>query len=96
MLEYGILVFLGLVAVAAKLPRRVFLRLLGFPITVDLSVTTLVYVTHGGTFSGLMVAAICGLATSLFTSGARWAVGYIERGCYFPGRLVKFDPESLK
>lgn len=96
MIEYGILVFLGLVAVAIKLPPRIFLRVLGFPITTDLAVTSIVYATHGGTFSGLMVAAICGIATSLFTSGARWAVGYVERGVYFPGRLVKYDPETLK
>jgi hypothetical protein len=35
-----------------------------------------------------MAAAVAGLMTSALTSGGRWAVGYIEKGKYQPGKIA--------
>lgn len=94
MLETGILVFLGLLGLAIKLPRRIVFRALGYPVALDLSVTALVYVLHLGTFSGLMTAAVAGLFCSATISGMRWAFGYVKADRYYPG-VFHINPRSL-
>ena len=84
-LTSGFIIFFGMLFVALKLERRTSLRLLGFPLTVDLVVSGLTLVLHWGTFSGVMAAAFAGLMTSVFTTVARWLVGYISGGTYYAG-----------
>lgn len=84
-LTSGFIIFFGMLFVALKLERRTSLRLLGFPLTVDLAVSGLTLVLHWGTFSGVMAAAFAGLMTSVFTTVARWLVGYISGGTYHAG-----------
>jgi len=90
-LESGFIIFLGLALLGAKLPVRTSLSLLGRPLLLDVCVSVLAFLMHFGTFSGVMAAAVAGLLCSVFTSVARWAVGYIERGRYVPGRLWQLD-----
>jgi hypothetical protein len=85
MIESGLFVFTGLMLVFLKLPRRTILKLLGYPLTVDICVSLGTYVLHFGTFSGVMAATVAGLMCSAFTSFARWLVGYMAHGKYHPG-----------
>ena len=97
-IESGLIIFLGMLLLAVKLPRRVSLRLLGKPLALDFSVSALAYIMHYGTFSGIMSAAVAGLMCSGFTSLARYAFGYIENKRYIPGRIwqLKLTQAELK
>jgi hypothetical protein len=86
-IESGIIIFIGLLLLAIKLPLRTNLKLLGRPLAVDLTASVLAYILHYGTFTGVMAAAVAGLMCSGFTSVSRKAIGYIEpkTNCYIQG-----------
>jgi hypothetical protein len=94
MLMDGFLVFLGVMAILIKLPLRHTLWLLGRPVTLDVTITILVYFAHAGSIRGLMAAAVAGLMVSGGTSIARWLVGYIDKKTYYPG-YIKLDPKEF-
>jgi NhaP-type Na+/H+ or K+/H+ antiporter len=85
MVSTGFAIFLGLMFLLAKLPRRWTLRLLHYDLALDLSVTLLVLALHFGTFSGLMAATVAGVLTSVGTSVAKHLVGHVHRDQYHPG-----------
>ena len=85
MFTTGAAIFLGLVFIFIKLPRRTMLRWLRYDILLDLAVTLIVLVVHFGTFSGVMAATFAGLLTSVGTSLAKRVFGYIQSDQYFPG-----------
>lgn len=85
MLMTGLMVFLGVALIVAKLPRRLMLRALGHTLALDLSVSIVTLLIHWGTFSGVMAATVAGLLTSLATAGARRLFGFIRGNCYYPG-----------
>ena len=87
MFTTGLAIFLGLVFIFIKLPRRTMLRWLRFDILLDLAVTVIVLVVHFGTFSGIMAATFAGLLTSVGTSLAKRVFGYIQGDQYFPGLI---------
>lgn len=81
----GAAIFLGLVLIFIKLPRRTMLRLLGHDVALDVGVTIITLLVHWGTFSGIMAATVAGLMTSLGTSLAKRAFGHIRGNAYTPG-----------
>ena len=83
----GFAIFLGLLLVCVKLPRRTLLRLLRYDIALDIGVTLLVMFLHWGSFDGVMAATVAGLMTSFATSAAKRVLGYIDRGVYVPGLM---------
>jgi len=85
MLETGLAVFLGLAFIFIKLRRRTMLRLLNHDMWLDVAVTMIVLLIHWGTFSGVMAATVAGLLTSVGTTAAKRAFGYIQGDLYFPG-----------
>ena len=87
MFETGLAIFLGLLFIVIKLPRRTLLRLLRHDMAIDVCVTLLVLAIHFGTFSGVMAATFAGLLTSLGTSTAKRLFGYIQGDRYFPGYM---------
>jgi|KBSMisStaDraftv2_1062788.scaffolds.fasta_scaffold13316_3 hypothetical protein len=87
MLATGFMIFLSVVLILAKLPRRLMLKALHHDVALDLAVSILVLVIHWGTFSGVMAATVAGLMTSLMTSGAKRLFGYIDGNRYVPGFL---------
>ena len=97
-IESGVIIFLGMLLLGVKLPRKTSLKLLGHPLALDLGISVLAYILHYGTFSGIMAAAVAGLMCSGFTSVARYAFGYIEKGSYVPGRIwqLKLTDEELR
>ena len=87
MLMTGIMIFLGVALILAKLPRRLMLKALHHDVALDLAVSILTLIVHWGTFSGVMAATVAGLLTSLMTSGAKRVFGHIQGNRYFPGLL---------
>ena len=87
-LETGFSIFLALVFIFAKLPRRTMLRLLRHDMAIDVFVTLLVLFIHYGTFSGVMAATFAGLLTSLGTTAAKRMFGYIQGDRYIPGYVA--------
>ena len=97
-IESGVIIFFGMMLLGIKLPRRVSLKLLGRPLTLDLAVTVVAYAMHYGTFSGIMAAAVAGLMCSGFTSIARYAFGYVKDRRYHKGRIwqLKLSDDELR
>ena len=87
MLATGTAVFLALLLIPAKLPRRLLLRLLRYDALLDVGVTLLVMFIHWGSFDGVMAATVAGLMTSFATSAAKRVLGYIRDGQYVPGLI---------
>lgn len=85
MLETGLVIFLSLLLVLVKLPRRWALRLLHYDLALDVVVTVVTFALHFGTFSGVMAATVAGMLTSLATSAAKRLVGHVKGDRYFPG-----------
>lgn len=85
MFETGFIVFLGMVLLLIKLPRRWALRLLHYDLLLDCVVTLIVLFIHFGTFSGVMAATVAGLMTSLFTTAMKRAFGSMKGDKYTPG-----------
>jgi hypothetical protein len=86
--ESGVIVFVGLLLLFIKLPRRAALRLLAYPLVLDLVVSVIAYILHWGTFTGVMAAAVAGLMCSGFTATGRWLFGYLEGNTYRPGIIT--------
>jgi hypothetical protein len=85
MFATGFAVFLSLLFILAKLPRRLMLRLLRFDVLLDIGVTVLVLFVHWGSFDGVMAATVAGLLTSFATTAAKRLIGYIKGDMYVPG-----------
>jgi hypothetical protein len=85
MFTTGFAIFLGLVFIFVKLPRRMMLRWLRYDVVLDVAVTLTVLAVHFGTFGGVMAATFAGLLTSVGTSLAKRAFGLIQGGHYYPG-----------
>ena len=81
----GFTVFLAMMLLLAKLPRRWSLRLLHHDLLLDFSVSLIVLAIHYGTFSGVMAATVAGLMTSLFTTAMKRAFGSLSSKGYVPG-----------
>lgn len=84
----GMAVFLGLVFIFIKLPRRTMLRWLHRDLVLDVGVTLLTLVIHWGSFEGIMAATFAGLLTSVATSLAKKTFGHIQGQTYFPGLIT--------
>lgn len=100
-------IFLGFIFLFIKLPSRITLRALGRPLLLDLSITILATALHWGSFSGVIIGGLAGMMASIFSTCARFAVGYIDSiktpnsietayGFYHPGRLYAFSVENIK
>ena len=84
-IETGTLVFLSLIVIVWRLPRRTILWLFGHPAWLELPFATLAYLLHYGTFSGMMAAAVAGMLCFAFVQIGRKAVGYTYNNQYTPG-----------
>jgi hypothetical protein len=91
-IESGVIVFIGLLLLFLKLPRRTALRLLGRPLALDFVVSAFTLLIHWGTFSGVMTATVAGLMTSAFSTIARRLVGWIDGKGRFHAGLIAIQP----
>jgi len=92
--ESGIIIFIGMLLLAIKLPVHISLWLLGRPLAVDLTASVIAYILHWGTFTGVMAAAVAGLMCSGFTALARKLFGYIDGGVYHEGWVKLQIPDK--
>jgi hypothetical protein len=87
MIEMGLIVGLALLFTLAKMSWPWKLRVLSHPLMIDVFVLVGLLALHWGTFSGVMIATIGAFACSVVLSVGRWAVGYMHKGKYIPGRF---------
>jgi hypothetical protein len=80
----GFAIFLAMLFLFVKIPRRWLLRLLCYDMAIDVSVT-LVLIIHFGTFSGLVGATVAEMMTSITTSAGKRLFGYIKGSEYHYG-----------
>jgi NhaP-type Na+/H+ or K+/H+ antiporter len=85
MFATGFTVFLAMMLLLIKLPRRWALRMLHYDLVLDCAVSLIVLCIHFGTFSGVMAATVAGLMTSLFTTATKRAFGSLSHKGYVPG-----------
>lgn len=85
MLEMGLVVAIGLIAMFLKLSWRSRIAMLSKPLAMDLAVFAGLNILHWGTFSGVMVAAVGALFCSMSISLGRRLFGFIEQGRYTRG-----------
>jgi hypothetical protein len=84
-IETGTIVFLSLMVLFWRLPKRTRLWLLGHPAWLEVPFGVIAYMLHYGTFTGMMAAATAACICFAFTEVAKRAVGYISNGVYYPG-----------
>ena len=58
MLTTGLMIFMGVALILAKLPRRLMLKALHHDVALDVAVSVLTLIVHWGTFSGVMAATV--------------------------------------
>ena len=88
MLSMRIVVGLGLIVIFVKLSWAWRMRMLSNPVVVDVLIFSILTILHWGTFSGVMVATVGALFTSIVLSAGRWAFGFIKDGRYVRGALA--------
>lgn len=84
-IETGTIVFLSLIVLFWRLPKRTRLWLLGHPAWLEVPFGILAYVLHYGTFSGMMAAATAACMVFCFVQIMRKLVGYTRDNQFHPG-----------
>lgn len=85
MISTGLVVCLGLMMWFAKCSWRWRMRILSYPLAIDIAVFSFLTALHWGTFSGVMAATAGALMCSLLLSLGRRMFGYIEDRKYYRG-----------
>ena len=81
----GVVVGIGLLVSLVKMSWAWRMRMLSYPLTIDMLIFIALVLLHWGTFSGVMVASVGAMTCSLVLSGARWMYGHIDNGTYKAG-----------
>ena len=85
MLEMGIVVSLGLLVMLAKLPWSARMWCISHQSLMDAIVFVGLIALHWGSFSGVMVASVGALFTSIVLSAAKWLFGHVRENRYYAG-----------
>ena len=94
-IESGFIVAAGLLLAFFKCSWKVRMKMLSFPLTMDIAVFIVLNVIHWGTFSGVMVASLGALICSGLISLGRYMFGHVDKGVYYPG-VRNITPELIK
>jgi hypothetical protein len=81
----GLFIALGLIVTFSKLGWKWRMRMLSYPVLIDVAVFVFLTLVHWGTFSGVMGATIGAFIVSLMLSLARCVFGYCEGKTYHRG-----------
>ena len=84
-IETGTIVFLSLLVIVWRMPKRTKLWLFGHPLWLEIPFGILAYALHYGTFSGMMAAATAACMVFVFVQIGKYLVGYIDNGIYHRG-----------
>ena len=87
MIEMGLIVSIGMLILFVKLSWKNRMRLLSYPIIVDLCIFTGLTLLHWGTFSGVMVATVGAMFCSICLAIGRYLFGYMENNKHIHGKL---------
>ncbi len=90
-IESGIIVALGLVFAFFKCSWRMRMRMLSYPLTMDIAIFIALNLLHWGTFSGVMVAATGALICSGLITLGRMLFGFVDNRTYTPGVMNVMD-----
>ena len=85
MFESGAVVCFGLAMWFAKCSWRTRVRILSYPLAIDIVVFVALTMIHWGTFNGVMAATVGALMTSVLLTLGRKCFGHMERGKYVRG-----------
>lgn len=91
MIEMGLIVGIGLLVTLCKMNWTWRMRMLSYPLAIDLIIFIVLCLLHWGTFSGVMVATIGAFTCSVVLSGARKLFGHVSNGVYIPGMFYVGD-----
>ena len=86
-IESGVIVALGLIFAFWKCSWGTRMKMLSYPLTMDIAIFIVLNVLHSGTFSGVMVAAVGSLVCSAMISIGRKVYGYVDKRIYYPGMI---------
>lgn len=84
-IESGFIVAAGLLLAFFKCPWKVRMKMLSYPLTMDIAVFIVLNILHWGSFSGVMVAALGALLCSGMITVGRYFCGYCVGNIYFSG-----------
>lgn len=84
-IETGTIVFLSLIVLMWRLPRKTKLWFFGHPAWLEIPFGILAYLLHYGTFSGMMAAATAACMCFAFMHLCKLLFGYIDKGRYHRG-----------
>ncbi len=87
MFESGFVVCFGLVMWFLRCKWKTRIKLLSYPLVLDIAVFVLLTAIHWGTYTGVMAATIAALMTSLLISIGRKLFGYFANGYYVRGMI---------
>ena len=87
MLESGFIIAMGLSMWFAKMSWGGRITMLSYPLILDISVFVMVTITHWGTYTGVMSAAVASLMVSLLITCGRKVWGYKVNGKYVRGMI---------
>lgn len=91
MFTIGFTFGIAFIVTLLKLSWKWKLRVLSYPMMVDIAVFVFLTVIHWGSFTGVSSATIGAMVVSLILSAGRWLIGYFEKGEYVPGRINVID-----
>lgn len=82
----GLVVFAGIGLLASEIPKPWLLRALGRPAITHVGIGLAAYISHSGSFDGLVAAATAEVLSASAIKFLRSAIGFIEPGKqYTPG-----------
>ena len=84
-IESGMLVAMGLLIVLIKCGWKQRMWVLSNPVKMDIAIFLLLSILHGGSATGMLVAAIGAFVCSGMLMAASTLVGSIKNGKYIPG-----------
>lgn len=85
MFETAMLVALGIIIMFMRLNWKWKIRCVSNPLTCDVIILGIMYISHGGTLTGGIVGSIAALFCSVFLSIMAVMFGRIEARRYIPG-----------
>lgn len=90
-IESGTIVFLSLIVLVWRLPRKTTLWLFGHPAWLEIPFAIVAYLLHYGTFSGMMAAAAAAVMCFGFVQLGRFTIGYTKDNVFYPGIITLKD-----
>lgn len=90
-LESGVIVALGLLFTFLKCKWSTRMKMLSYPLAMDIGIFIVLTAIHWGSFYGVMIATTGAMICSAMLSLGRWMFGYIDQDFYRAGKLFNVE-----